>query len=596
MSGKLFNKFRNISITLKFAFFYILTFIFLIFTSYLTINFFKADKINSANISVERLQQQLSNSFDNTFDALSSLTKTPYASDLAENSLLLKEWNRFNNGTYSLELHHELKSLFALLKSCNPNIDSIYLYNTNGDYIFQSKEVLISSDTLLNKQHEQLLQNTYSANGSPFISGQHYLPYETDLLHNPVSVFSVSRVIRSLSNGETLGILSVNIHSSFFEQLIAQATIDPEQVSLLLDENNKIIASHNLNHSPLEDSALLADAIESNQDNYLYINDSQYLINQCNLQSTAWKLITMLPTKSLYSNIQYAQNRLLFINLFILIIFLLFQITFSNLAIKPLSNLMLLAQEVEKGNFNVQAKVRNHDEIGKLSLSFNHMTQQLKTLIDEKYVNTIIQKDLELQMLQSQINPHFLYNTLESIHMMAEINDDHETSNMVQALGSLMRYSISNPYATVTLAEELSSLKDYIFLQNIRFDDMFHFELEIEPDTLSIKVNKLLLQPLVENAIYHAFSQTTESGKIIISSYTENNYLYLKVVDNGTGIDPEKLKLLNEYIQNGNQYFDSIALKNLSRRLQLNYGPNASIFLYNNSNTGTTSLIKIPLP
>ena len=222
------------------------------------------------------------------------------------------------------------------------------------------------------------------------------------------------------------------------------------------------------------------------------------------------------------------------------------------------------------------------------------MKNRISDLININYKNKIEQKELELRQLQNQINPHFIYNTLESIHMMAEINDDDETSIMAEYFGSIIRYSMNRKINTVKLREELNIIDNYIYLQKIRFDQLFTIENLITEDVMECEIIKMIIQPLIENSIYHGLSECSSNGKIIIQCQKINNELLLTISDNGIGITPEMLKDLNDYINDKNNKFKGIALRNINRRLKLNYGEQYGLEIFSVLGKGTSMVLTLP--
>lgn len=247
-----------------------------------------------------------------------------------------------------------------------------------------------------------------------------------------------------------------------------------------------------------------------------------------------------------------------------------------------------------ESNLSSELLYEREDEIGILVKSYNEMKSRIHDLININYKNKIEQKDLELKQLQNQINPHFIYNTLESIHMMAELNDDEETSIMAEYFGSIIRYSMNRKVNTVKLREELNIIDNYIYLQKIRFDQLFIIENLITEDVMECEIIKMIIQPLIENAIYHGLSECSSNGKIIIQGQKVYNQLLLTISDNGIGIDTDTLKDLNDYINDKNNKFKGIALRNINRRLKLNYGEKYGLEIFSVLGKGTSMVLTLP--
>ena len=179
--------------------------------------------------------------------------------------------------------------------------------------------------------------------------------------------------------------------------------------------------------------------------------------------------------------------------------------------------------------------------------------------------------------------------------MMAEINDDIETSTMAEYFGEIIRYSMNRRINTVTLKEELKIIDNYIYLQKIRFDQLFTIENMVSDELLSCEIIKMIIQPLIENVIYHGLSECSGNGKIIIQGSKVNNNLLLTISDNGIGIPEEKLQDLNDYINDKNHNFNGIALRNINKRLKLNYGEIYGLEIFSIEGNGTSMVLTLPI-
>ena len=178
--------------------------------------------------------------------------------------------------------------------------------------------------------------------------------------------------------------------------------------------------------------------------------------------------------------------------------------------------------------------------------------------------------------------------------MMAEINDDSETSTMAEYFGTIIRYSMNRRINTVRLKEELEIIDNYIYLQKMRFDTLFIIENLVSDDVLECKIIKMIIQPLIENSIYHGLSECDGNGKIIIQGLKADKNLIITVSDNGTGIDEEQLVLLNDYINDRNECFNGIALRNINKRLKLNYGEEYGLEVTSILGKGTSMILTLP--
>jgi two-component system sensor histidine kinase YesM len=223
----------------------------------------------------------------------------------------------------------------------------------------------------------------------------------------------------------------------------------------------------------------------------------------------------------------------------------------------------------------------------KVVKSYSKMTEQY-------YQKSLTEKDLNLQMLRSQINPHFLYNTLDTMRMTSLNANCPPLATMCELLAKILRYGVSEANKLVTVEEENAHLDEYIRLINLRYTNV-SINTNLEPGILSYKILKLLLQPLVENSINHGIIDDTSNGSIQIWGYEKDKNLIFTVSDNGNGMEEERLTLLRDYLEDKNTAFNSIGLKNIKKRIQLYYGKEYDLSIDSRPHQGTTVTIIIPV-
>lgn len=242
------------------------------------------------------------------------------------------------------------------------------------------------------------------------------------------------------------------------------------------------------------------------------------------------------------------------------------------------------------------------DEIGTLYNEYNNMIDELNSSIKRDYQDKLIALDAQMKSLEARINSHFLFNTLESINSIAEIEDNDRIATMSLALGNMFRYSIKTPSELVSIEDELKNVHDYVCIQQIRFDHKFSLDVKIPQDMYALKVLKLILQPLVENSLYHGLNYCTAGDTIEILGRKETNYIYLNVNDNGKGMSPDTLAALNSrlmeeatFTELGHRTKHSIGLKNIQTRIELYYGRGYGLAITSEEGKGTHIQIKIPV-
>lgn len=260
----------------------------------------------------------------------------------------------------------------------------------------------------------------------------------------------------------------------------------------------------------------------------------------------------------------------------------------------PIQRLCDSMERVQEGDFSVSdIVVDSENEIGSLTKSFNVMTQRIHELMAQNIREQEAKRKSELKALQSQINPHFLYNTLDSIIWMAEGKKNEEVVLMTASLARLLRQSISNEDELVSIGQEIEYARGYLTIQKMRYKDKLEFRIEVEPSILNIRLIKLVLQPVIENAIYHGLKYKESRGLLLVKGFMKNGNAVLQVIDDGVGMDQETLDHIYErhkvdYHSNG------VGIYNVQKRLQLYYGNEYGIVYESKPGEGTTATITIP--
>ena len=262
----------------------------------------------------------------------------------------------------------------------------------------------------------------------------------------------------------------------------------------------------------------------------------------------------------------------------------------SYLVTRPITHLEHKMQKVQSGDLNVTIAEKGFREIRSVSQAFNHMLAQIRTLMDRVVQEQETKRLHELNALQAQINPHFLYNTLDSIVWMEERGRSQEAITMVLALAKLFRISISKGRRFITVREELEHVRNYLVIQKMRFKDRFVYTIDAQEEALPERTVKLIVQPLTENCISHAIDEARDGElHIAIRAWVTEKDLFFSVTDDGLGIPPQRLpELLNASGTTG------FGLKNVHERIRLTYGPEYGLTIHSVEDEGTTVTIRIP--
>jgi two-component system, sensor histidine kinase YesM len=246
------------------------------------------------------------------------------------------------------------------------------------------------------------------------------------------------------------------------------------------------------------------------------------------------------------------------------------------------------------GDFDINLDVKGEDEVKHLSKSFNIMVVKIRQLMEQIISEQEAKRKSDFKALQAQINPHFLYNTLDSIVWMNENRKYEGVTTMVEALARFFRVSISKGNEIISVSDEREHARSYLIIQKIRYKDMFDFTIEAQPEVLVCKTLKLILQPIIENAIYHGIKQLHEKGEIKITASLKDNKILFQVIDNGYGIKPAFLKGILDR-ESKNEQNSGVGLKNVNERIKLCFGQEFGLDIISELDIGTTVNFSIPL-
>lgn len=380
-----------------------------------------------------------------------------------------------------------------------------------------------------------------------------------------------------------VGIYIINIPLSCFEEVQDNDSGVSQGDLYLLNRENEVLYC-----SDMENCGKIIDIEREGEE--------VYTINR-KLGSSGMQAHYVLTKKLLFSQITTIRKQVAGVVIFAIVMTMILGYLLYHMFQKKVTILLQSMQELQQGNFQTRLPVDSQDEIGRISESFNEMCQKLNDYVDRVYKAEIQRKNAEINALQTQINPHFLYNTLESIKSNAIMNQDDDTAEMITILGNLFRWISRSGEKMISLEEELQYIQNYLRLQSYRYNKKLEVNVEADEDLLDEKIPKLILQPLVENAIKHALDEVKRDKLLGIQVRKKENILEITVYDNGVGIEEEKLQKIREELQTakGQDEFESIGLKNVDQRLKLMYGKEYNLEIKSIREYGTAVKIRIPL-
>lgn len=409
-------------------------------------------------------------------------------------------------------------------------------------------------------------------------------------------VVTLSKGILNPETGRNESVFFIDLNYKLLKDLCENNSLSANSYVFITDEKGKVI------YHPKQQllySGLMKEKIEEVlgcRDGYFVAEegDRSKLYTISTSEKTGWKVVGVAYLTELMKSRQETQNLYLLTAAMLLLAAMLLATLLAAGITRPIKELKNSMREVEKGNFNnANVAVISDNEIGSLGNSFNLMTVKIKQLMEENIYEQEQKRKSELRALRSQINPHFLYNTLDSIIWMAEGGKNEEVVLMTSALARLLRQSISNDNERIPLEREIEYARSYLTIQKMRYKDKLEYEIDVAPDIKREAVINLILQPLVENAIYHGIKYKGEKGLIRITGYGEADKIILKVSDNGIGMDEEALEnIFNK--SKANEGKSGVGVYNVHSRIRLYYGEEYGLHFESAQGEGTTVTITVP--
>lgn len=549
--------------------------------------------------------------------------------------------------SYTRQSVFENSSLYTqtIIQQMNQNIDSYIDYMENTSYLVSSNEdvqkylfgdtadseardrILSQFQTILDSRSDILNLGIIAENGRMLINnGQrptnpdldiHSQEWYTNALEGRESVYLTSSHVQHVISGErpwviTLsrgirnkemgtgqekeGVFFIDLNYSAISELCDQSMVGNQGYAFIVDADGNIVyhpqQQQLYNELQTENIDLVMNAGSDIVTWGDGINKKMYSISRS--EKTGWTVVDCVRVEELLRRSNEAQSIYVLVAIGLMAVALFFSRFVAKSITLPIQRLCDSMERVQEGDFSVSdIVVDSENEIGSLTKSFNVMTHRIHELMEQNIREQEAKRKSELKALQSQINPHFLYNTLDSIIWMAEGKKNEEVVLMTASLARLLRQSISNEDELVSIGQEIEYARGYLTIQKMRYKDKLEFQIKVEPSILHIRLIKLVLQPIIENAIYHGLKYKESKGLLCVRGFMKNGNAVLQVIDDGVGMDQETLDHIYErhkvdYHSNG------VGIYNVQKRLQLYYGNEYGIVYESKPGEGTTATITIP--
>ncbi|MEH7333912.1 sensor histidine kinase [Neobacillus drentensis] len=583
---KLFSYFNNKSIRFKLLFYFFVIIILCVMTlTLLGSSIYKKSLQDEATSYTVQMMEQVWNQIENDLNV-----KDDMIHYLSMDETIQEYMNQENP---SAELKEKVNQKLKVYKDRHSEMAGLLIVNQSGQYA-SNETFPISRDTLTKEYWYKQAINS---------------PDKLQLISNPVgrnikessniqvnNLLSVVKAIKDPKSNQVSGVILIDLKLDFIKKVIQSIRLGKSGFIFILNKEGNVVYSpvnsivYRINPDWL--TKIHTHSLEK------VINHNKYQIIYNTYPSIQWKVVGVFSLDETTEVVSRVQFYTYIIGVITLLLSSIASWFFTSSIINPVNKLKALMKNVEEGRFDLAFHSKYNDEIGQLGSSYNRMIQEISRLIQLVYTEQKNKREAELKILQAQIKPHFLYNTLDTIQWMAYEYKANRIVEMVNALTTLFRIGLNKGNEFITIAEEIKHVESYLIIQMTRYESKLEYEIIMDDNVRNFKILKLLLQPLVENAIYHGIRNKRGKGKITIDVKLEANNLLLTVQDTGIGLLEEKLIELNMDLDNKNHMEpreQGYGLFNVNDRIKLVYGSDYGISIESQYTEWTRVKIRLPV-
>jgi two-component system, sensor histidine kinase YesM len=537
--------------------------------------------------------EQINKNLDTFLGMLSKLSEYPVKDNKVKN-LLIKDYTKYEYAEYeeAVDKDDVKDLLYNNIKSYSNIIDSVMLYK-GMSYKILGRTPADSLNASYSPADEGWFKKLQSLDGACAIVGVH-----RDFQQSPRGnyVISVGRAIINSDTRKVTGYIIINVRVENLEKLWADVKLTTNSKFYLVDENNNIVFSKDNLQINKNIGLILGESPVVNNSGYIIRKlggDDYYLISSKSRTSN-WTVLSVIPKRELFSYI----NRMFYISILLSVIISILSVTAAVLiatsVTKPLYKLNQKMKLVGQGNFEVEID-KSSGEVGDISLTVQKMIYEIKRLISKIYQEEEEKRNAEMNALQAQVNPHFLYNTLNTIKWMASMQGATSIESALSSLSSLFTFIARSSGDFIPIRDEIKFLQEYLSILDLRYYNRFTVDYEIDEEVYRYKTLKFLLQPVVENAVFHGIEGVDRKGVLKVRAICENDKILIFIEDNGKGIaDDILMSIFEEENKIANRGINSIGIPNIQKRIKLFFGNDYGLSIKSTADQGTTVMLTIP--
>lgn len=485
------------------------------------------------------------------------------------------------------EMVDEIQNYIEVMTSINYSINNVHILAVNGFAISTSASFDGPDGYDYFYQYLEKYQNETSRKGI-------WTDFHSTVEDNYLSSTSYIKPIFDSDTKQVYGIAVLDISYESLHKLFTSSSIRIGDRAVIVNEDGNILFKYPLqaDYTGILEKYPQVTKESTQIEGKMYKQD--VIIVSEKIPVADWYIVRFVNRDSatqLFSDMIEIMAAILIV---VACISLAYAMWITRIINKPVKALMQVCTKVAKGDFDAHVELKRKDEFGELGDTFNRMLREINRLFDQERANQKRKAELEYQILEAQINPHFLYNTLDSIKWLAVMQGMDNIGEMSTALINLLQYNLGKKEGETILRDEVESVRNYIIIQKYRYSDIFEFTTSIDEEAANCRVLRFILQPLVENSIIHGFGEERANYRVHIAARIYDDKLHIKVIDNGAGMDHESTKLLNRNEKKGSR-FSKIGVNNIRERLKLHFGEDAQLVFDSEPNIATIAEIILPV-
>lgn len=534
------------------------------------------------NDTIFQTKTYLNYTLSDVFSQLVSLSNDPRMM-----SLLAKEKKEIIPGDY-IPLDTNLQIMYSRY---NTILESVLIDLNQGDFLLYysdySKRPAISYTDYFSN-YDESKENYYWRN-----------IHQDSVFNTNENVMAIYKLLK-MDTSNRQGIVLFNLRADFFEGILNRSLNGENGYLTLISpdgnyESNEISSEYKLDH----DALLKLQKKDNESGQFMYENElgNKMIVVYDTIKLNDWKIAAVVPEIELLNKVNYIKH----FTIALIVIMIVLVVLLTNIVIrfisKPFARLAKQMGRVNENYFVFEDEMSGPEEMKILHNGFVELVDRIHILMDQIRLEQEEKRQLELAIMQAQINPHFLYNTLYSIKGLCDLGLTKDASKMITALSNFFRIGISKGNEVISIQEEIEHILNYLYIQEMRYGDDFSYEIDMDPKIFPYRIVKLSLQPLIENAIYHGVKQKRGQGKITIRGFLEGDTIHIEVSDNGKGIEKEKLQAILIELEAAYQEKTNligIGLKSVNERIKFHFGKGYGLMIFSEDGVGTTISITIP--